>query len=112
FSILPLHPFPSVYIHTFCPFLFFFFNDPAPTQFYTLSLHDALPISIPFAIPLTITHLFFTNGLTMYLILSFASPDGFLVPITLRVGERCNNSVFPIAYNTKGGSLIVFNMDG
>src|SRR5262249_57371235 len=26
------------------PFLFFFFNDPAPTEIYTLSLHDALPI--------------------------------------------------------------------
>src|SRR6266487_4840562 len=25
--------------------LFFFFNDPAPTEIYTLSLHDALPIS-------------------------------------------------------------------
>src|SRR6266536_6405608 len=24
---------------------FFFFNDPAPTELYTLSLHDALPIS-------------------------------------------------------------------
>src|SRR6266496_6769011 len=24
-------------------FLFFFFNDPAPTEIYTLSLHDALP---------------------------------------------------------------------
>src|SRR3712207_8802860 len=24
---------------------FFFFNDPAPPEFYTLSLHDALPIS-------------------------------------------------------------------
>src|SRR2546421_8666802 len=29
--------------HSF--FLFFFFNDPAPTEIYTLSLHDALPIS-------------------------------------------------------------------
>src|SRR5438270_13971850 len=28
----------------FCCF-FFFFNDPAPTEIYTLSLHDALPIS-------------------------------------------------------------------
>src|SRR5437762_14170242 len=27
----------------FC--IFFFFNDPAPTEIYTLSLHDALPIS-------------------------------------------------------------------
>src|SRR5437773_11124088 len=25
-------------------FFFFFFNDPAPTALYTLSLHDALPI--------------------------------------------------------------------
>src|SRR5438034_4838845 len=24
---------------------YFFFNDPAPTEIYTLSLHDALPIS-------------------------------------------------------------------
>src|SRR5438874_7432024 len=27
-------------------FFFFFFNDPATTEIYTLSLHDALPISI------------------------------------------------------------------
>src|SRR5205807_8377203 len=27
--------------------LLFFFNDPAPTEIYTLSLHDALPISEP-----------------------------------------------------------------
>src|SRR5207302_5395247 len=44
------------HIHTciYIPFLlslrmrslfFFFFNDPAPTEIYTLSLHDALPIS-------------------------------------------------------------------
>src|SRR5437868_8702310 len=26
-------------------FILFFFNDPAPTEIYTLSLHDALPIS-------------------------------------------------------------------
>src|SRR6267143_2538273 len=26
--------------------LFFFFNDTAPTEIYTLSLHDALPISL------------------------------------------------------------------
>src|SRR2546422_3685333 len=29
--------------------LFFFFNDTATTEIYTLSLHDALPISINFA---------------------------------------------------------------
>src|SRR2546421_7916509 len=27
--------------------LFFFFNDTATTEIYTLSLHDALPISLP-----------------------------------------------------------------
>src|SRR5437762_14153524 len=27
-------------------FFFFFFNAPAPTEIYTLSLHDALPISL------------------------------------------------------------------
>src|SRR5438874_3943700 len=29
----------------FAPATFFFFNDPATTEIYTLSLHDALPIS-------------------------------------------------------------------
>src|SRR2546421_11444473 len=29
------------------PFFFFFFNDTATTEIYTLSLHDALPISRP-----------------------------------------------------------------
>src|SRR5439155_19066235 len=37
-SIIILHP-----IFTFL--IFFFFNDPATTEIYTLSLHDALPIS-------------------------------------------------------------------
>src|SRR2546426_12625533 len=32
------------YIDT-SPFIFFFFNDTATTEIYTLSLHDALPIS-------------------------------------------------------------------
>src|SRR5690606_41376340 len=29
-----------------CSCLFFFFNDPAPPEIYTLSLHDALPIFV------------------------------------------------------------------
>src|SRR2546430_17660555 len=32
-------------IRTNLTFLFFFFNDTATTEIYTLSLHDALPIS-------------------------------------------------------------------
>src|SRR4051812_49742060 len=31
---------------SFFLFLFFFFNDTATTEIYTLSLHDALPISV------------------------------------------------------------------
>src|SRR5712664_2159105 len=34
-----------------CYILFFFFNDTATTEIYTLSLHDALPISVPPAQP-------------------------------------------------------------
>src|SRR2546430_8860148 len=38
-----------VLIELFCPhfrfYFFFFFNDTATTEIYTLSLHDALPIS-------------------------------------------------------------------
>src|SRR5574338_1695868 len=33
------------YIHSVFVFYFFFFNDTATTEIYTLSLHDALPIS-------------------------------------------------------------------
>src|SRR5256885_5429167 len=33
-----------IYIHLFS--IFFFFNDTATTEIYTLSLHDALPISL------------------------------------------------------------------
>src|SRR5205823_13413080 len=34
-----------LFIFTFFPFFFFFFNAPATPDIYTLSLHDALPIS-------------------------------------------------------------------
>src|SRR6266849_1916346 len=33
--------------HHYLYLFFFFFNDPATTEIYTLSLHDALPISGP-----------------------------------------------------------------
>src|SRR5436190_22183427 len=34
-----------MFIFFFIFFFFFFFNDTSPTEIYTLSLHDALPIS-------------------------------------------------------------------
>src|SRR5262249_6624660 len=46
------HPslFPFISYSFLSSLLFFFFNDPAPTEIYTLSLHDALPICA-FAVP-------------------------------------------------------------
>src|SRR6266496_6834001 len=35
----------SAFLHFFVIYFFFFFNDTATTEIYTLSLHDALPIS-------------------------------------------------------------------
>src|SRR2546428_6825138 len=37
--------------------MLFFFNDTAPTEIYTLSLHDALPILLKLAVPLGIDRL-------------------------------------------------------
>src|SRR5947207_11608399 len=43
---------------------FFFFNAPATTEIYTLSLHDALPISV--GVALAANHVFhFTTGITV-----------------------------------------------
>src|SRR6266508_6824854 len=42
------------YTHSPFDLLFFFFNDTATTEIYTLSLHDALPIFAPPA-PVTMT---------------------------------------------------------
>src|SRR2546430_8261469 len=38
-------------------FIFFFFNDTATTEIYTLSLHDALPISVRLVFEITPTFL-------------------------------------------------------
>src|SRR5205085_5268606 len=45
-SLLPLpHVLLSRLLYPFPLFFFFFFTQPAPPELYTLSLHDALPIS-------------------------------------------------------------------
>src|SRR5205809_7163767 len=36
------------FLHSYLYIFFFFFNDTATTEIYTLSLHDALPISLDF----------------------------------------------------------------
>src|SRR5205807_10253969 len=49
YSIHDVSSFPLFHrVVAFCSFIFFFFfNDTATTEIYTLSLHDALPISSP-----------------------------------------------------------------
>src|ERR1022692_1661143 len=42
---------PEIFVTTPVCGLFFFFNDTATTEIYTLSLHDALPIFIHIASP-------------------------------------------------------------
>src|SRR5690349_24531178 len=45
-----------LFLLIFCLFFLFFFNDPATTEIYTLSLHDALPISTVFLRPCRCSH--------------------------------------------------------
>src|SRR5258705_9199161 len=45
---------------------FFFFNDTATTEIYTLSLHDALPISFGFAFSAIALALVFVPAFTMW----------------------------------------------
>src|SRR5438128_584084 len=48
-GIAPVYSMPTLFIRhdlTIYLIVFFFFNDTAPTEIYTLSLHDALPISV------------------------------------------------------------------
>src|SRR2546422_4074176 len=47
-------------------FIFFFFNDTATTEIYTLSLHDALPISVLLVAPVDSWNRFpwYTNSQT------------------------------------------------
>src|SRR5215213_7362464 len=65
-----------------CLFFFFFFNDTATTEIYTLSLHDALPISTT---PLQMAAVYATiaNGGTWiqpHLVRATVGPDGKRAP--------------------------------
>src|SRR5437899_8767354 len=75
-------------LHYFC-LLFFFFNDPATTEIYTLSLHDALPI---FDVFLAVTLL--DNGVRR--LLSHNTRD--FAGIEDRKSTRLNSSHLGISY--------------
>src|SRR6266850_1222674 len=63
-------------------FFFFFFNDTATTEIYTLSLHDALPISFRNAV-----YAFMSNGLPL---LARCQPSIF----ACKVSRTASNSAF------------------
>mgnify|MGYP002527011716 CR=1 FL=1 len=71
-----------------CEYCFFFFNDTATTEIYTLSLHDALPISdlnafakelIAKGVPLAGTMEDFTDESGNVRTIFVYDPDGILV---------------------------------
>src|SRR5438874_10704645 len=73
--------------------LVFFFNDPATTEIYTLSLHDALPI---FSVPLAmITSLFLKSPDNA--LLKLADPIDRLIARD-RKSTRLNSSHVEISY--------------
>src|SRR5690348_18465804 len=71
--------------------LFFFFNDTAPTEIYTLSLHDALPIYNVAAIPLAVAGLL--NPLLAGLAMALSS-----LLVVDRKSTRLNSSHPSISY--------------
>src|SRR5207248_11504395 len=73
YSIIRLVSLSITFVFLLDSFFLFFFNDPATTEIYTLSLHDALPISIserlgPTSIPssATLWHLAQTRANTAW----------------------------------------------
>src|SRR2546427_12778693 len=81
--------------HSFIVYIFFFFNDTATTEIYTLSLHDALPIwRYRFALQ-TVGHLFchlFGHFCTRYSGLAITSSTAD------RKSTRLNSSHSQISY--------------
>src|SRR2546426_12595228 len=75
-------------------FIFFFFNDTATTEIYTLSLHDALPISP--AVPLTTFAARPDLAMQLYEVACEAYPDQPLR--TDRKSTRLNSSHLVISY--------------
>src|SRR5437899_13080786 len=84
-------------------FSFFFFTDPPPTEIYTLSLHDALPIlfgrgrksrssSARVAIARRVT------PCTMLKYCSFARTSALFIHISDRKSTRLNSSHLGISY--------------
>src|SRR5260221_13891096 len=86
--------------HSTLFYSFFFFNDTATTEIYTLSLHDALPISQARNRPDYVTQLFSAGniqeqGLDNYQVCDFEALKGRLLD---RKSTRLNSSHTVISY--------------
>src|SRR5258707_7267654 len=81
---------------------FFFFNDTATTEIYTLSLHDALPIScsrdLPLSLTVTASQAAGTAGVGPPPAVSAASPAPDTSPRQDRKSTRLNSSHANISY--------------
>src|SRR5256885_13079202 len=79
---------------------FFFFNDTATTEIYTLSLHDALPILLQFALIISLG--FFMSAVTVFVRdFAFALPNILMVVLfgtPDRKSTRLNSSHLVISY--------------
>src|SRR3712207_8526779 len=72
-------------------FLFFFFNDTATTEIYTLSLHDALPICFPRTVAQAeaFDAMLARHGLKLDGVIEFKVDEGALVKrIETRAADR------------------------
>src|SRR3712207_9289793 len=88
----------SANLHDTC---FFFFNDTATTEIYTLSLHDALPIcqGRPGAAHAPVPHLLRTSSKTFWLCeISTTLPSGSFSAQIDRKSTRLNSSHANISY--------------
>src|SRR5260221_3498252 len=80
----------SLSIHAFPFSLFFFFNDTATTEIYTLSLHDALPILY--------NKVKYNPNVVGILIINPDNPTGMVYPLKDRKSTRLNSSHTVISY--------------
>src|SRR5258708_36496883 len=80
--------------------LFFFFNDTATTEIYTLSLHDALPISpqVPQTIRASVAAALKALVTLLYITPSTPSPTATLKAAKDRKSTRLNSSHQIISY--------------
>src|SRR5690242_21187587 len=91
----------SIFLPLIFFFFFFFFNDPATTEIYTLSLHDALPICLAVAVPAVMAYNLFVNRLGLFA----GELEGFaqeIIGTMAREGDRkstrLNSSHMSISY--------------